>query len=137
MKKLLTILLTFILVIGLGACAPSQDTKELEDRIEILEEQMLEVEDILVNIEVIEGLNGQREYYIPSTSTVSKFVGVSASDVEPLGDALDKTKAPDYVLDINEEYISFEQVAQLLVDKYFENNVLLTSATIGFQIKLV
>ena len=54
-----------------------------------------------------------------------------------LKDTLDKTKAPEYILNINEEYVSFNHLGQLLKLKYFglevdENDLYL----VGFQAKL-
>lgn len=137
MKKILLVL-TIASVFMLGACSNAPDkVQELENRIAILEAQMLEVEDILVNIEVIEGLNGQKEYYIPDNSnTASNFVGVSAQSIL-LGDELDKSKSPSYVLDENDEYVNFDKVVELLIEKYFGDKVTIVNSKIGFQIKIV
>ncbi len=100
---------------------------------------MIEVEEILINIGVIEGLNGQREYYIiPQNDYVDNTVwqGVNASEYETLGSELDKSKAPAYILDVDDNYIPFEDVAQLLVDKYFEDRIEILEASVGSQVKL-
>jgi len=87
----------------------------LESKLELLDsgyEQLYanydEMQKLLVEIGVIEGLNGQNAYYLPT-----------ALSFELLGTELEKDKAPSYVLDENEDYVPFADVAQLLVDKYF------------------
>ena len=138
MKKLLLVI-TLLLVLFMGACESAPQDTELQDRVTVLEGQVDELEQILIDLEFIEGLNGQREYYLPQTNETSmfNFQSVSANEVELLGTELDKSKAPSYVLDINEEYIAFKDVVQLLVDKYYSDEVTIDTALIGFQIKMV
>lgn len=137
MKKIILILTIMISVMLLGACS-SSDSTDLEERVIELEEQMSEVEQILIDIQIIEGLNGEREYYLPDNYTIKDTVwqGVNASTIETLGTELDKNNAPSYVLDENEEYIPFANVAQLLVNKYY-GDVELLVATIGVQTDIV
>ena len=142
MKKLLSILITLMLVLIIAGCnSPAPNTvidTTLEDRVTVLEEQVAELEQVLVDIEIIEGLNGQREYYLPKTeSTLLNFTSVSAGTIELMGDELDKASAPSYVLDVDENYIPFYDVMELLVAKYFTDDVSLHTASIGFQIKAV
>jgi hypothetical protein len=125
MKKLLLIF-SLLLVLSLGACNIAPDDTDLENRVDILETQVNELEQILIDLEVIEGLNKQREYYIPQST------GVSAMSYEVLGDELDKSKAPSYVLDVEDNYITFDMVAELLVEKYFGSNANVEDAYIGF-----
>jgi len=137
MKKILGLVITLLLVLGVGACVKAPTDTDLEDRVTILEEQVLELENILIDLEVIEGLNGQREYYLPQKSvSVFQTTSVSAYTMETLGDELDKSKAPNYVLDENENYIPFSTVVDLLIEKYFGNDIDIKIALIGFQIKI-
>jgi hypothetical protein len=139
MKKLL-LLITLVLVIGLGACESAPDNTELlelENRVVELESKVDELEQILVDIEVIEGLNGQKEYYIPDAKhSIFNVSSVGASDIELLGTELDKASAPSYVLDENGDYVPFDDVVQKLVTKYY-GNVDVEDSYIGFQIKIV
>lgn len=136
MKKLYMIVITLILVIGLGACNSAPDTNDYVTKDE-MELEINQLWDILEDIGVIEGLNGQREYYIQDNEqpTSVLFTSVSAYEIELLGTELDKTKAPSYILDIDENYISFEELAQLLLTKYFDVNLNYTA--LGFQAKIV
>ena len=138
MKKLIILLFTITSVMVLVGCESTPDT-DLEDRVTVLETQVDELEEILINLEVIEGLNGQREYYIPNSNDdeESLYQGVSAVEYETLGTELDKANSPSYVLDINEEYIPFIDVANLLVDKYYGANVTVNSATIGATTEII
>lgn len=141
MKKILLVLIIMMSVMLLGACTLSDDTakiEELELRLEIAEAQIDEVEQILIDLEIIEGLNNQREYYLPEAHNAdSLWQGVSATEYETLGTELDKSKAPSYVLDVNEEYIPFDDVAQLLVTKYYGNGVSISRSSIGIQTEIV
>lgn len=140
MKKLLALFISLVLVLSIAGCkSPAQDTyddTELEQRVATLESQVEELEGILVDLEVIEGLNGQKEYYLPKTSSIFNTTSVSAGDIELLGGELDKTKAPSYVLDANGNYVSFDDVVSKLVTKYF-TNISAQDSCIGFQIKIV
>ena len=144
MKKIL-ILLVMLFTITLIGCGeePYNYTPDIQDLQNQINEQQTQIDlmqdayselyedydemyQILEDIGVIEGLNGQRAYYLPT-----------ALSLELLGTELDKDKAPDYVLDINGDYISFETVADLLVEKYFGNLVTVDEAVVGFQLKMV
>ena len=141
MKKLLVFIIALVLVLSIGGCQnPPQDTledTELEQRVTTLEGQVAELEGILVDLEVIEGLNGQKEYYLPQETQTTFAQTVSAGYIELLGDELDKTKAPSYVLDANGDYVPFDDVIDLLFTKYFGEKATVTNALIGFQIKIV
>ena len=139
MKKIILVLTIMLSVILLGACASSDDTTELENRLELLELQVSEIEQILIDLQFIEGLNGEREYYLPDNYTIQNTIyqGVSATEYETLGSELDKSKAPSYVLDINGDYIPFIDLANMLVDKYYGTNVVINTASIGIQTELV
>jgi hypothetical protein len=137
MKKLYMIIITLLLVFSVGACSP-HDT-DLENRVETLENKVEELENILIDLEVIEGLNGQKEYYLPKDdSEFSVFNNqiLSASEFEILGEELDKTKAPSYVLDENGEYIPFSEVARLLVLKYFNDKATVYNTSVGGSIMI-
>ena len=139
MKKILLVFIVIMSVTLLGACSPSNDAAKIEDlelRLEIAEAKIDEVEQILTDLEIIEGLNEQREYYLPETQTTDTWQGVNASTYETLGTELDKTKAPSYVLDVNGEYIPFSDVTQLLVNKYFPNTTI-NRSSIGTQTEIV
>jgi len=145
MKKLLIGLISLMLVLGIAGCNSPAPDVELENRVtgletqvDLLETQVEELEQILIDLEIIEGLNGQREYYLPrQESTMFNVTSVSAGDVELLGDELDKVSAPSYVLDVDENYIPFYNVMELLIDKYFNEDVTLHSASIGSQVSAV
>ena len=178
MKKLL-VLLTIILGLGLGACAPSPDITELEaghralaERIIELETQIADLEnyddtalydeyytltgdlntfiaeyeefddrDLLIadedlqalideldldiqalierldNLIITTGLNGQTSVYENPISDGQLLLAA----VIQLKDTFDKTKAPAYLLDDNEEYVSQEALGILLKEKYFND----------------
>ena len=71
-----------------------------------------ELEQVLISIEVIEGLNGQKVYYIPDQATLVTLGAYTQSQI-------DAEKAPSYVLDEEGLYIEFEEVVNKLLDKYF------------------
>lgn len=125
MKKLLIVLVALFSFTLLG-CDNENEIEVLENRVAELESRVDEIETLLTEMEFIEGINGQREYYTPT-----------ALSIQLLGEELDKTKAPSYVLDNEENYINFSQVAQLLVTKYFGTSVTITTAEIGYQVKLM
>ena len=151
MKKLLSLLLVFILVLGLGACASSPDTQliDLENRVNQLETQINEqnvkldmIEDIMLNIGVIVGLGGQVvDYYsnseyadlvsMPTPILYQRLDAMDISELIVIKDTFDKTKAPTYILDELENFISFSQLINLLVDKYFGEDIIVNDAILG------
>lgn len=133
MKKLYGSILIAILIVLVGCQSPT-DT-DLEKRVDTLEQQVSELESILVDLQVIEGLNGQREYYLPQEQS-TMFQGVSAYSVELLNNELDTTLAPTYVLDENDNYVEFEQLAKLLSIKYYGED-LVTSANMGSVVEII
>ncbi len=129
MKKLL-LMFSLLLVLSLGACNSVPTDTDLENRVDILEQQVSELEQILIDLEIIEGLNGQREYFVPQAT------GLSAMAYEVLGAELNTKDAPSYVLNDKSEYIPFYDVVELLVAKYYGDEVQLNTALIGFQVKI-
>ena len=128
MKKLLVVILALFsfALVGCGNESALQNETaiaELQDDIDALEIKVEQLQNQLDNLQYIEGMNGQREYYIPT-----------ALSLELLGEELDKSKAPSYVLDENEDYIPFDDVAEKLMNKYFEDKVTLYDAKVGMQV---
>jgi hypothetical protein len=120
MKKLLLLLLTLSLVVMLGAC--QQDTTEYATLTELeqLELDLLALEERFNNLVVVTGLNGITEYYEnESTNELNTALITLSTDIIEVKGTLDKTKAPSYIVDEFEEYVSFEQLAKLLKAKYF------------------
>jgi hypothetical protein len=139
MKKLLTVIISLVLVFSLGACKSASNDTDLEKRVETLEAQVEELEAILVDLEIIEGLNGQREYYLPETNneySVFNSQTLSASDIELTGEEIDTLNAPSYLLDADGKYIEFETVMDLLIAKYYGGDVNATKALLGGQIQI-
>lgn len=180
MKKLLFII-SLILVVTLGACAPSESyTKDevdlllqelrherntqiadLQSQIDVMLEQdyyteeeidvlistisnaitvlendvfsnadlIDELEQVLISIEVIEGLNGQKVYYVPEQNAIVTLSALS-------NDKIDKSKAPSYIMDENDEYIDFEEVVNKLATKYYGENANVIEASLSFQAKI-
>lgn len=137
MKKLLLLVSTLVLIIGLGACNSAPDTIDYVTRDE-MELEINQLWAILEDIGVIEGLNGQREYYIQDNKvpTGVLFTKVSAFEIETLGIELDKTKAPSYILDLDGNYVPFEDLAQLLLQKYYGVGLGQGFARINFQARI-
>lgn len=125
MKKLLTLLIAITLIIGLGACVPSQDNSDLEERITALETRVDSIEVKLDNLTVMQGLNGQ--YYVyyndqdkqdMSNMFMSTTYPLATSQYKYLS-TFDSTNAPQYILDEMGQFIEFEDVAYMLKSKYF------------------
>jgi len=157
MKKILLII-TMVLLIGLGACESPEPVEEiilpnydaevldLQAQIDILENELFAIDfeeyddtelqlyftqleeqvNILIerfnNLTSITGINGITDYYENETQlslSTNLTLATLSTTIEYMKDTLDKNSAPDYILDINEEYISFEDLAYLLKAKYF------------------
>lgn len=107
---------------------------DIEDRLDELDLTILQLEEILVNIEVIEGLNGQKEYYIPNDILLTpQTMSANVMGIEVLGDELNKDKAPSYVLDANGNYLQYQTVVHRLLNKYY-GAYTLYDAKLGFQV---
>lgn len=130
MKKILLLLVSLTVVLGLGACSPSQD---YQDQINDLEARVDTLEYVIDNLVVVEGINGQRQYILPS-GTFESASAIISLDTTQLKDTLDKTKAPPYLLDESEEYISFNDTVSKLKLKYFgEEMISFDTTDIGTQ----
>ena len=81
MKKILIPVLIMIVALGIGIGFGLSSSPKNE-----------------VELEYIEGLNGQREYYELETEEVNGVVA---------GSEIDTTNAPQYILDENGDYIEF------------------------------
>ena len=124
MKKLLLVLLTLTLVVGLGACdssSPAFDDSELELQIEELEARVIELEAFMGRIGFVQGLNGiEVPYLIPQSTIVKLSYTPLGEDIKVKDDDFDKYKtAPLYITDEIGNYISFEEVSKALKLKYF------------------
>jgi hypothetical protein len=149
MKKLYMIIISLVLIIGLGACVPSQDNTELEERIATLETQVLDIEQLEIDlalektkielletdlelqqtkIDVLEGfyrnvvptvgLNGQTDYYVNYDN--NEYLSMMSYElITSEKDYLDKTKFPEYIWDLDGEYVDIEQLDTKLANKYF------------------
>lgn len=132
MKKFYSILLLItVLGFSLAGCNSPTDN-DLEKRVEILESQVAEMEQILIDIEVIKGLNGQNKYYLPEDDS-SIFTAVSAEEFE-VNPNIDTSIAPSYAID-NGEYVEFKTVMNRLVGKYFDNATV-PKAMLGSKIEV-
>jgi len=131
MKKILLALI-FLLVISLAGCDSPAIDYASQDDYEALEERVSELETYLDQLVVTTGLNGQVDYYINSDGKVY----VSRMGFEMIAkekDYLDKSKFPDYIWDIDDNYISVNDLGNLLSQKYLG----VESETItGFQYKM-
>ena len=135
MKKILSIILVLTITLGLGACDSSSpdltneviDLQEQIDDIEVADLSQIELD--IQNIEImiselelrldnmvpINGINGYLSFYENSTSQLVLLSGT----LTQLKETLDTTKLPDYALDSNNIYISFDDVMAMLKLKYF------------------
>lgn len=73
-----------------------------------------EIEEILISIEVIDGLNGQKVYYIPNGTKIQFLSSVNESKI-------DTEKAPSYILDSNGNYLDYETAIHILCTKYYSS----------------
>jgi hypothetical protein len=150
MKKLLLVL-SLVMVMVLGACVPSTEpyddsdlqvkvntlnvkVNSLENELDTVQDELEALRQQFSNLVYTDGLNGQRDYYINKDGG---GVMLSLMDYTQLAstekDYLDKTKFPDYIWGLDEEYVSVEELGDLLCDKYL--GIDCTSIT-GFQYKI-
>lgn len=82
------------------------------------------------NLVITTGLNGQQDFYENEGlyMTIAEYQTLAKES-----DYLDLSKFPNYIWDINGDYISIDNLGKLLVAKYF--NGLNANATTGFQYK--
>lgn len=142
MKKILLILVA-IMILGLSGCISTSvlhDYKEELDEVSLMLEELQEeveatnittetqleafilaleaLETRMDNIGSITGLGGVESYYEVAEDILQTMSMVELTITE-MKDTFDKTKAPGYLLDDLEEYVSFEQLAYKLKAKYF------------------
>lgn len=126
MKKYLITLAVIVLafvVVGVNQIS-------LNNKVNDLEQQVYDLNEELDGLQYIEGLNGQREYY---STTALAYEPILYS----IGETIDTSIAPSYVLDDSGNYVTFEDLALLLTDKYFpEKDFLFVSAEIGSQVSI-
>ena len=137
MKKILILILGFIMVLSLASCVPTQGLNEYRSDLEDLEIRVAEMEYILDNLGILTGLNGQQSYYIvpQEEQTASIFQNVSA--MEEMVSDLDKSKLPPYLFDLEGNPVSFNDVGELLLAKYYGSNAYdETYYRVGFQTKI-
>ena len=122
MKKIL-ILLVMIFTFSLVSCGETTTQydyaididnleTDIQNQIDALELQLEILQERLDNLTVIEGLNGQRSYYENQMAELSETI------IE-LSTKFDKDKMPTYTIDENGDYVSFDDLAILLKQKYF------------------
>lgn len=143
MKKLLVIL-SLVLIVGLGACSPS--STDLEQRVIDLENEVITLQDNIDlleerfdNLVVTTGLNGQTVYY--ENESYNELINDAELSMSLLGyemiakeaDFIDKAKFPDYIWDINGDYITVDDLGNLLTQKYIGIS---SETTIGFQYRM-
>ena len=140
MKKLLAIIISLVLVIGLVGCKSPTDTTDLENRLDLLEASVEEqqnkidvLEDFYRSVVPTVGLNGQVDYYYNNQSYLSLTSFNLMTDEKKEKDYLDATKFPDYIWDLNEDYISVDDLVNKLTMKYFG---LESEGLTGFQFKI-
>ena len=116
MKKVL-ILLVMIFTLSLVGCGEvttdydyTPDIQDLQNQINDNELHIAELQKRLDSLVVIEGLNGRTSIYENETL-------YETADKE--GDYLDKSKLPEYIFDVNGDFIDENMLLALLVEKYF------------------
>lgn len=139
MKKLLLVI-SFIAIMLLGACTSAPDDVALENRVKELELQLAELqldqealELRFDNLVMSEGLNGQRDYYenSPDSAIYMSRLGYEMMVTEK--DYLDKSKFPSYIFNAEGEYVSVNELGNLLTLKYLG----IESVTVtGYQFKI-
>ena len=137
MKKLI-LLLTLISVMLLGACSSSDSTLDtrvydLENDVITLQNELAIMQERFDNLVYTEGLNGQRDYY--ENESYSSLSALAYETMTKEGDVIDWGLFPDYVRNIDTgEYVSVDDLAKLLVAKYFNGTE--ATGSIGFQYKI-
>ena len=131
MKKLISLLVMIIMVVFIGACVPEGTPEvdyvtqeEFDVAIDVIDEKFEKVDNRFDNLIMSEGINEQRAYYeneTPESEMYLSRIGYEfISQTEK--DYLDKTKFPDYIWDEFGEYITVDDLGDLLTQKYFGIN---------------
>ena len=149
MKKLLLLILTFTMALGLSGCIVSTSTlndykEELDEvslELEVLQAEIdantiateAQLEAFLVALEALSvridnigstvGLNGQEAYHEASESIVYTMAAIELTVTE-MKDTFLKDGAPGYIVDEFGNYISFEKLGYMLKVKYFEDDTI-------------
>lgn len=139
MKKLLLVIISLITVLSLGACDNAPQDTELEEQVLLLEERVDAIELVLDNMVISVGLNGQTDVYINDKVNEPDYqlstMGFMELAVDKEKDYLDTTKFPEYIWDLDEDYISVSELDSLLINKYL-GAVSNTTYITGFQYKI-
>mgnify|MGYP000034990978 CR=1 FL=1 len=118
MKKLL-LAISLIVLLVLGGCVAPTDTDyktdidELEIRLNDLEQKYLDIEDYL-DRQVFAG------YVLPKDNgelNAMRGMVLSLETMVNEKDYIDKTKTPDYIWDLSDEYIKANEMANALAKK--------------------
>jgi len=149
MKKLLSLLLVFILVLGLGACASSPDTPidyytkdEIDTMILEVNDKVDVVTSIMLNIGVIQGLSGQKEYFYKNESTRAlasmpkdilkqTLLAMPLSELRMINEEvadINYELLPTYTYEENGDYISFKDLSNKILNKYMGVSVNVTES---------
>ena len=111
----------------------STDNDLLESQVLAYDERIIALESRFDNLVPSVGLNGQTSFY---ENTTNDFVNMSYSYLSTTEqDLLDKSKFPDYIWSEEGNYISIDDLGNLLTEKYIgpvTNETFIT----GFQYKL-
>jgi len=137
MKKLYILLATLLMVVSLGACSPSGTPDYVtQDDLDDLALRVVTLEDRFDNLIMSEGINGQVAYYENEAPEEVMYLSLAGFEYisQTETDYLDKGKFPDYIWDLGGEYITVDDLGDLLTQKYFGIN---SETTIGFQYKMI
>ena len=104
--------------------------EDLQAQIDALNLALADLQDRFDNLVVTTGLNGQTDYYENNEGLyMAEFIPLAKES-----DYVDLSKFPDYIWDINGDYISIDDLGKLLVAKYFDG--LVANANTGFQFRI-
>lgn len=133
MKKLL-VLFSLLVVITLSGCASApQGDYVTQDELDELELRLSEVESYLNRMVWVGYLLDEEDEQLSASNgihlSLSSFEYLSSTEK----DLLDKTKFPEYIWGLDGEYISVDELGDLLTQKYFGVS---SKSEIGFQYKI-
>ena len=123
MKKIILVLTILTSVFMLSACNSADSNTDLEERVIALEEELEALEARFDNLVITTGINGQTDYYENDSSAYQEEDVLLSLTFYELAvkedDYLDKSKFPDYIWSLDGNYVSVDDLANLLVNKYF------------------